>query len=208
MLFSHSVMSNSLWPHWLKHARSPCPSPSPRVCLNFCPSSQWFHPSISSSVIPFSSCLQSFPASGSFPMVTLHIRWTKYWSFGFSPSNEYSLLISFRIDWFDLLAIQGTLKSLLQHHNSKAFSFSLLSLFNRPTIIQFVVIYTVKGFRVVNEADVFLEFSSISSSEIFPMHKATTSSCFPIMMQRTDDSYSWKWPYSFIKRNHCQSEWK
>ena len=78
-------------------------------------------PSISSSVIPFSSCLQSFPASGSFPK-SLCIRWPKYWrvSFSISPSNEYSGLISFRIDWLDLFAVQGTLKSLLQHRSSKA----------------------------------------------------------------------------------------
>ena len=74
------------------------------------------------SVAPFSSCLQSFPASGLFNESVLHIRWPKYWSFSFSigPSNEYSGLISFRVDWFDLLAVQGTLKSLLQHHSSKA----------------------------------------------------------------------------------------
>ena len=66
--FSHSVMSDSLWPHGLQHARLPCPSPTPRACSNSCPSSQWCHPIISSSVIPFSSCLQSFPASGSFPV--------------------------------------------------------------------------------------------------------------------------------------------
>ena len=73
---------------------------------------------ISSSVIPFSSCLQSFPTSGSF----LHIRWPKYWSFSFSisPSNKYLGLISFRMNWLDLLALQGSLKSLLQHHSSKA----------------------------------------------------------------------------------------
>ena len=74
-------------------------------------------------VIPFYSCLPSFPASGSFSKESvLHIRWSKYWSFSFSisPSNEYSGLISFRIDWLDLLAVQGILKSLLQHHNSKA----------------------------------------------------------------------------------------
>ena len=78
---------------------------------------------MSSSVIPFSSCLRSFPASGSFPMSQFFaIRWPKYWSFRFniSPSNEYSGLISFRMDWLDLLAVQGTLKSLLQHHSSKA----------------------------------------------------------------------------------------
>ena len=77
---------------------------------------------LSSSVIPFSSCLQSFPATGSFPESVLRIRQPKYWSFSFSisPSNEYSGLISFSMDWFDLLAVQGTHKSLLQHHSSKA----------------------------------------------------------------------------------------
>ena len=76
---------------------------------------------ISSSVTLFSSCLQSFPPSGSFPESALRIRWPKYWNFNFSitPSNKCSGLISFRIDWFDLLAVQGTLKSLLQHHSSK-----------------------------------------------------------------------------------------
>ena len=74
-------------------------------------------------MVPFSSCLQSFPESGSFPMSQFFsIRWPKYWSFSFSisPSNEYSGMTSFRMDWFDLLAVQGTLKSLLQHHSSKA----------------------------------------------------------------------------------------
>ena len=66
--FSHSVVSDSLWPHGLQHARLPGPSPTPKACSNSCPSSRWYHPTISSSVIPFSSCLQSFPASGSFPM--------------------------------------------------------------------------------------------------------------------------------------------
>ena len=85
----------------------------------------WHYPSISSSVIPFSSCLQSFPVSGSFPMMkksALCIRWPKYWSLSFSisPSKEYSGLISFRMDWLDVLAVQGTLKSLPQHHSSKA----------------------------------------------------------------------------------------
>ena len=66
--FSHSVVSDSLWPHGLQHARLPCPSPTPRVYSNSCPLSRWCHPTISSSVVPFSSCPQSFPASGSFPM--------------------------------------------------------------------------------------------------------------------------------------------
>ena len=96
---SHSVMSDCLWPHELQHARPPCPSPTPGVHTNSCPWSWWCHPTISSSVVPFSSCLQSFPASGSFPMSQ-----PKYRSFSFStsPSSEYSGLISFRIYWFDL----------------------------------------------------------------------------------------------------------
>ena len=75
------------------------------------------HPIISSSVVPFSSCIQSFPASGS-----VRIRWPKFWSFSFniSPSNEHPGLISFSMDWLDLLAVQGILKSLLQYHSSKA----------------------------------------------------------------------------------------
>ena len=115
-------MSNCLWPHGLQHARPPCPSPTPRVYSNPCPLNQWCHPTISSPVVPFSH-LQSFPASGSFSSESvLRIRWPKYWSFSFniSPSNEHSGLISFRIDWLDLLAVQGTLKSLLQQHSSKA----------------------------------------------------------------------------------------
>jgi len=120
--FSHSVVSNSLWPHDPQHVRPPSPSPTPRVYSNWCPLSQWCHPTISSSVVPSSSCLQSFPASGSLQMSSLHIKWPKYWSFSFniSPYNEHPGLISFRMDWLDLLAVQGTLKSLLQHHSSKA----------------------------------------------------------------------------------------
>ena len=123
LLFSHSVKFESLWPHGLQHARLPFPSLSPRVYSNSCSSSRWCHPTISSSVVPFSSCLQSFPASGFFSIESVvHIRWPKYWSFSFSisPSNEYSGFISCRIDWFDLLAVQGTLKSVPQHHSSKA----------------------------------------------------------------------------------------
>ena len=115
-------MSNPLWPHGLQHARLPCPSPTPRAYLNSCPLSRWCHPTISSSVVPF-SLLQSFPAIRVFSNESvLCIRWPKYWSFSFniSPSNEYSGLISFRMDWLNLLAVQGTLKSLLQRHSSKA----------------------------------------------------------------------------------------
>ena len=115
-------MSSSLRPHELQHARPLCPSPTPGVYPNSCPSSWCCHLTISSSVVPFSSSPQSLPASGSFPMSQLHVRWPKYWSFSFSiiPSKEHQGLIFFRMDWLDLLAVQGTLKSLLQHHSSKA----------------------------------------------------------------------------------------
>ena len=112
-------MSDSLQPRESQHARPPFPSPTPGVHPNSCPLS----PAISSSVVPFSSCPQSLPASEAFPMgQTLRMRWPKYWSFSFSiiPSKEIPGLISFRMDRLDLLAVQGTLKSLLQHHSSKA----------------------------------------------------------------------------------------
>ena len=115
------VMSDSLWPHRLQHTRPPCPSLSPEVCQSSCPLYQWCHPAISSSDALFSFYAQSFPASGIIPMSAVHIRWLKYWSFNFSisPTNEYSGLISFKIYWFDL-AVQGTLRSLLQHYSLKA----------------------------------------------------------------------------------------
>ena len=114
-------MSNSLWPNGLHHARLPCPSPIPGACSNSCPSSWCCHPTISSSVVPF-FCLQS-PSIRVFSSESdLRIWWPKYWSFSFSisPSSGFSQLISFRIDWFDLLAVQWTRKSPLQHHSSKA----------------------------------------------------------------------------------------
>ena len=118
LVFSCSVTSNSLQPRGRKHARLPCPSPSPGVCLNSCPLSQLMPSNGRILCHPFSP---SFPASGCFPMLALCIMWPKYWSFSFSisPSNEYSGLISFRINWFDFLDVQGTLKSLLQHNSSK-----------------------------------------------------------------------------------------
>ena len=122
--FSCSVVSNSLWLHGLQHAKLPCPSPTPRAYSNSCPWIRWCYPTISSSVVPFSSHLQSFPASSRVfsNESVIPIRWPKYWSFSFSisPFNEYSGLISYRTDRFDLLAVQGTLESLLQHHYSKA----------------------------------------------------------------------------------------
>ena len=119
---SHSVVSNSLRSHGLQHARPPCPSPTLRVYSNSCPLSRWCHPTIS-------SCCHLLLPPSVFPSIkvfsnesVLCIRWPKYWSFSFSisPSNEYSGPVSFRMDWLDPLSVQGTLKSLLQHHSSKA----------------------------------------------------------------------------------------
>ena len=120
--FSHSVASNSLWFHGLQHARLPCLLLILGVCSNSCPLSQWCHPTISS-CHPLLLLPSIFPSIRGFSSESaLHIRWPKYWSFrlSISPSNEYSGLISFRIDWFDLLAVQGILKRLPQHHSSKA----------------------------------------------------------------------------------------
>ena len=115
-------MSDSLQPHESQHARPPCRSPTPRVHPNPCPSNRWCHPTISSSAIPFSSFPQSFPASRFFQMSQL-FTWGGQ-SIGVSASTSVLPmnpgLISFRMDWLDLLAVQGTLKSLLQYHTSKA----------------------------------------------------------------------------------------
>ena len=122
--FSRSVMSNSLRPHGLQHARLPCPSPTPRACSNSCPSSQWYHPTISSSVIPFSSRLQSFPTSGSFPMSQSFTSGGQ--SIGVStsapvlPVNTQNWFPLGLIDWISFQSVQGTIKSRLQHHSSKA----------------------------------------------------------------------------------------
>ena len=107
--FSHSVMSDSLQHHELQHAQPPCPSPTPRVHPNSCPSSWWCHPALSSSVVPFSSCPQSLPASESFPMSQL-------FSFSISPSKEHPGLISFRMDWS---AVATGLKNVSFHSNPK-----------------------------------------------------------------------------------------
>ena len=112
-------------------SRLPCPTPTPEAYSDSYPEGQWYLPTISSYVVPFSSCLQSFPASGSSNESILCIRWPKYWSFSFSisPSNEYSGLISFGKDWLDLLAGQRTPKSLsnttVQKHQFFSTQFSL-----------------------------------------------------------------------------------
>ena len=123
---SRTVVSASSWPCRQQHARLPCPLPTPGAYSYSCSLSQWCNPSISS-CCPLLLLPSTFPGLRVFSSESvLHIRWPKYWSFSFStsPSKEYSGLISFKIDWFDLLAVQGTLKSLLQHHSSKASRFS------------------------------------------------------------------------------------
>ena len=107
LLFSHSVLSYTLWPHGLQHAKLPCPSPSPGACSNSCPLSQWCQPTIWSSVIPFSSAFKLSQHQSLFQWVgSLHLvaKVLQLRPQHISPSNEYS---SFRMDWFDLLAVQG-----------------------------------------------------------------------------------------------------
>ena len=119
--FSHSVVSGSLRAHRLQHARLPCPSPTPRACSHSCPSVMPSnHLILCCSLLLLPSIFRRIRVFSSESV--LRIRWPKYWSFGFniSPSNEYSGLISFRMDWLNLLAVQRTLKSLLQQHSSKA----------------------------------------------------------------------------------------
>ena len=128
--FSCSVMSDYLRPHGLQHARPPCPSPTPWAYSNSRPSSLWCDLTLCCSLLLPPSI---FPSIRLFSNKSvLCIRWPKYWSFSFSisPSNEYSGLIFFMMDWLDLLAVQGSLKILLQHHSSKA-SILLCSAFFR-----------------------------------------------------------------------------
>ena len=118
---SHSAMSDSLQSHEPQHARPPCPSPTPGVHPNPCLWSRWCHPTV---ILcrPLLLLPSVFPSIRGFSNESaLRIRWPKDWSFSFniSPSNEHPGLISFRMDWVDLLAVQGSLKSLLQHHSSK-----------------------------------------------------------------------------------------
>ena len=120
--FSYSFVSDSMRLYGLQHTRLPRPAPTPRAYSNSCPSHQWCHTTISSSVVPFSSCLQSFPASGSFPMSWFFTLGGLVFEF---QLQHQSFQWIFRTDflyncWLNLLAVQGTLKSLLQHHSSKA----------------------------------------------------------------------------------------
>ena len=136
--FSHSIMSNSLWHHSLQHARLPYPSPTPGACSNSWPLSQWCHPTVSSSVVPFSSYLQSSPASGSFTISQFFASGNQ--SIGDSASASVlpmniQELISFRVDWFDLLAVspRDSQESSWTPQFKSINSFSL-SFLNSPTL--------------------------------------------------------------------------
>ena len=129
---SCSAVSDSLWPHGLQHARLPCPSPSPGFLKlmsieSVMPSSHLVLR------LPLLLLPSIFPSIGVFSNESaLRVQWPKYWSFSISPSNKYSGLISCRIDWFDLLAVQGTLRNLLQHHSLKASILQCLAFFIVP----------------------------------------------------------------------------
>ena len=118
LLLSHSLVSDSLPPHGVQHAKIPCPHCLPEFAQTHV---HWVDDAIQPaySVTLFSSCLQSFPASGSSPMSWLLASGSQSIGFSISPSTEYSGLISIRIDWFDLLVVQGTLRK-LHHYSSKA----------------------------------------------------------------------------------------
>ena len=181
-------MSNLLQPHEPQHTRLPCPSPTPRVHPNPCPSSRWCYPTISSSVVPFSSCPQSFPVIRVFSDESaLHIRWPKYWSFSFNinPSSEHPELISFRMGWLDLLAVQGTLKSLLQNHSSKASILRRSALF----IVQLSHSYMTTGKTIAltrRNKHLLISWLQSPSTVILEPPKNKVSHCFPIYLPWTD----------------------
>ena len=137
--FSCSVMCDSLWPNGLQRARLPWPSPTPRAYSNSCPSSQWCHPVIQCCHLilycPFLLPSNFLSIRVFFNESVRHIRWPKYWSFSFniSPSNEYSGLISFQIDWYDNLAVQGT-REFSPTPQFKSISSSALSFLYSPTL--------------------------------------------------------------------------
>ena len=147
-------MTDALWPHEWQHARLPCPSPSPGVCSNSCPSSLWCQPTISSSVTPSPPVFNLPQHQGFSSELALLIRGPEYWSFSFSisPPNEYSGLISFRIYYFDFFAVQETLRSLLQHHNWKALVLWCSAFFK----VQFSHLYLATGKAVVLTTQTFV----------------------------------------------------
>ena len=165
LLFSHSVVSDSLWPHELQHTRLACHSPSTRVCAN----------SSIDLVIPSNHLILCCPLlflPSIFPIIrvfsnklALHIMWSKYWSVSISPSNEYSGLMSFRIDWFDLLTVQGTLKNFLQHHHWKASDLqhsAFFMVYSHPYMTNSVVsILPLRNYWNITNIFIFLSWISI-----------------------------------------------
>ena len=143
-------MFDSLWPHGLQHTVSP----SPGACSNSCPLSQWYHLTISSSATSLLLLPSIFPSIRVFSNeLALDISWPKYWGFSFniSPSSEYSGLISFRIDWLDLLAVQGTLKCPLQHQSSKASILQCSGFFLKNFVLNILLYFTLQyciGFAI------------------------------------------------------------
>ena len=176
LFFSHLVMFDTLWSHGLQHTGFPCPSPSPGACLNSCLLIRWCHPTISSSVIPFSSSLQYFPASGSLLLNQFILSGGQSIGacFSISPSSDYSGLISFRIDCFDL-AVQGTLES--PNNNSKAsvlqcsaffMVFFLYCMVLIPHLIVIRLSYKISA-KCLAQKRVQLNISSLSPNLPFPI---------------------------------------
>ena len=169
--FSHSVMSHSSQPHGLQYARLPCPLPSPEVCLKSCLLSRWCYPAISPSVVPLLLLPSIFPSIRVFPSESvLCIRWPKYWRFSFSisPSNKYSGLTSLRIDWFDLLAVQRTLKSFLQYHmlsgpekNKKSRNQSFLMIIRKCITVEVMFKESVVSFH--DKCNIDIAYNNVST---------------------------------------------
>ena len=198
--FSRSVVSDSLRPHRLQHARLPCPSPTPGAYS--CPLSWWCHPTISSSSHPLLLLPSVFPSVRVFSNESVLIRWPEYWRFSFSisPFNEYSGLISFRMDWLDLLAVQGPLKSLLQHHSSKASILWHSAFF----IVQLSHPYMTTGKAIALTRRTFvgkvvsLLFNMLSSGVLFS-HRREQNNAICSTMDTTGD-YHTKWSKSQRER--------
>ena len=214
---SHSVESNPYWTHGLQHARLPCPSPSPGAHSNSCPLSQMpsnhlvlycpLHlPSIFPSIKVFSS------------ESALHVRWPKDWSYSFSisPSNEYSRLISFRIDWFELLAVQGTLKSLLHHHSSKASVLQCSAFFK----IRLSLPYMTMGKTIPLTRQTFVSklmsllFSMLSSCLCFSSKEqasfnfmAAVTICNDFGVQKNKVSHYFQFPHLFAMKRWDRMPW-
>ena len=174
LLFTRSVMSDSLQPHGLQHARPLCPSLSSKVCPSSYPLHRWCYPAVLSSDAFFCFCPQSFPASGTFPISQL-LTSDDQSTFSISPSNEYSGLIYLKIDWFDLLAVQGTFRSLLQHHSLKA-SILWCSVF---FTVQLSQLYVITGKTIALTMQTFVNrvmsllFNTLSRFVIAPLPRSS-----------------------------------